>query len=283
MKKLLVNKEGKVQYIVDYPERPDQPSLAYYQLIDKAKDSAVDCASQIDAENIIWTDYVSHRPNDAWVGLISDTIHPFPEDRYDVEVKEEPIPCPDGIDGCGVYHFKRVAVITPKKEEQKRLLIEMMQEDEKNGMYDVPMCKACRIEVNDEQVKQMPEHTCEKGPRRELPQVKTPKQDELKDIDVTQLKEDGPLKALQDYLDNTPEEELKKVWGAVEAMDLGGPTVEEYFDGLSGSPKRIAELESENAQLRSDLYHAQGNLEISERTVEELKATLDEYRRYVRW
>lgn len=32
-----------------------------------------------------------------------------------------------------------------------------------SAMLDEPKCKACLIEKNDEQVKQMPEHTCEKG------------------------------------------------------------------------------------------------------------------------
>jgi hypothetical protein len=34
-------------------------------------------------------------------------------------------------------------------------------------------CRACEIEKNDEQVKQMPEHICGKGPKRELPQPKS--------------------------------------------------------------------------------------------------------------
>ena len=60
-----------------------------------------------------------------------DTIHPFP-DQYKVEVKES-------VDWQKHGHKPfEVAVITPLKEHRKKLLIEMMQEDEKNGMYDEP-------------------------------------------------------------------------------------------------------------------------------------------------
>ena len=85
------------------------------------------------------------------------------------------------------------------------------------------------------------------------------------------VKEEKPewFKAFENYLDNTPQEELEKGWARVEAMDLKGPTVEEYFDGLSGSPKRIAELEQQ--------------LKTKDAKIAELETTLNEYRNYIKW
>jgi hypothetical protein len=43
------------------------------------------------------------------------------------------------------------------------------------------------------------------------------------------------LRLLQKYLDETPQEEIDAEIAKIEAMNFGGPTIDEYFDGLQKS------------------------------------------------
>jgi len=86
----------------------------------------------------------------------------------------------------------------------------------------------------------------------------------------------SPLKAFIDYMNNTPEEELQQTIDEINKMGIQGPTVEEYFDALNGHPRKIAGL-----QERYELSLAR--ISELEKEVDELKATLEEYRRYIKW
>ena len=142
MKALYINKEGKVQYIADLPEEPKvcmafvinsclytacacKPlQEAYEKALQAAKDSAVDCSDQKMARKIICDHYTYF--------VHKDTIHPFPEDNYSVEVV--------GMDETGNSNcsdnnvVREVAVITPKKEEPK-------QEENQERIFDDMFCK----------------------------------------------------------------------------------------------------------------------------------------------
>ena len=71
------------------------------------------------------------------------------------------------------------------------------------------------------------------------------------------------LRLLQKYLDETPEEELKKQWKDIEDMGFEGPTVDEYFQSLAGNPKLIYELNQEIFQLKEALQEAKQYIEES--------------------
>lgn len=45
-------------------------------------------------------------------------------------------------------------------------------------------------------------------------------------------KKKTPHEILVEYLENTPQEEINALIDKVDAMEIGGPTVKEYFDML---------------------------------------------------
>jgi hypothetical protein len=96
------------------------------------------------------------------------SIHPLP-DGYSVEVRE----FPHLTTSKNLVH--RVAIL-------------------------IPTCKACRIEANDEQVKQMPEHTCAKRPKRELPQIKLDRLGNTAEPVLIPTKEEPPLEESQECI-----------------------------------------------------------------------------------
>jgi hypothetical protein len=120
---------------------------AHKQALQAAKDSAVRFEDQEQAREIIYYEQHGGPQTDVpWSIMVknySDKLFPLPE-GYSVEVKNQGVCCspmPPNIshhgycDECSGYTEKKVAVLLPTRKE---LLIEMMQGDEKNGMYEEP-------------------------------------------------------------------------------------------------------------------------------------------------
>lgn len=79
-------------------------------------------------------------------------------------------------------------------------------------------------------------------------------------------------KMIEDFkkaLDSMPQDEFEKMVQEIDAMKMTGPTVEEYFDHISGSPRKIAALQKELSEGRGRIERLEaGWVSVSERLPE---------------
>lgn len=123
MKAFYINSEGKVMFIPECPMEPNWGECAndnampnYYKALQSAKDSAIECADQMQAKKIIGDNL---HINSAPTGYEPQTecLYPFPSDQYEVEVRAQVCEgCPYNCHPCPEGCSKKVAVITPSKE-----------------------------------------------------------------------------------------------------------------------------------------------------------------------
>lgn len=146
---IYINPEGIVCYMPECPEEPEYKNLGHYAYAERraninfqqAKEKyeeqlAAAKASAVRFEDedwllvtmLLWENDDENRLLSQWLSENSDTIHPFPSEKYSVEIKDVPIPCPDGREGCVVYHTRKVAVLSPvqKNESQEKLWRELI-------------------------------------------------------------------------------------------------------------------------------------------------------------
>lgn len=79
------------------------------------------------------------------------------------------------------------------------------------------------------------------------------------------------LKALEDFLQNQPEE-AKRIMEEIQGMGFEGPTVEEYFGNVSGQRAYDLEVELSKVSTERDMYQM---------TIESLNNELDYLRNMV--
>jgi len=83
---------------------------------------------------------------------------------------------------------------------------------------------------------------------------------------MTDEKKDS-LQLLQEYLDKTPKEKLDKIFADIDAMEIEGPTLEEYFNPFAHLQNKIArltsQLETERMRLAACGVAARSNTEES--------------------
>lgn len=134
---LYISKDGVIRYN-EFPEEPKHNGYhpphplawnEYERDLQAAKDSAVPFADQKEVAGLLFQQWFDNAGDmDVFTGLENDKVYSLPV-NYSVEVRDR------RWAGHADYHDK-IALLIPTKEKRKALLIEMMKEDEKNGMYD---------------------------------------------------------------------------------------------------------------------------------------------------
>lgn len=211
MKVLIVKSDGLI-YAAEVPEEPkyctdfgdiilicgntfckcDSQLKGYRHNLNSAKESAIRCDHQEQAAGII---VLNHSNCMTYRGSlatgIKPGIYPIPGLTWSIQIH------------CDEYHQHtksscKVAILsikeeTPIKDEQKRLLREMMAEDEKNGMYELVQAQDAvendlsTMFASDED-KLFYQHFYLKGYEDAMQKNLKSIQHEQKDIDATQLK-----------------------------------------------------------------------------------------------
>lgn len=70
----------------------------------------------------------------------------------------------------GQYLMAALAILTTEGDRRSKTPFDVL--DELTALRNHIYCKACKIENGYEPVKQMPEHTCNKGPKLARPAIK---------------------------------------------------------------------------------------------------------------